>query len=122
MGRKSAESSVKAHLEAGVPASRLVLGIPFYGRGSAPYGALTYYRSITIPEGYSEQWDSEACAPYIADSDGKLVLGFENPRSIALKCDFIRQNGLLGAMYWDYAGDNASGDLRKAVAEGLMKR
>ncbi|MDE5585910.1 MAG: glycosyl hydrolase family 18, partial [Muribaculaceae bacterium] len=60
MGRKSAESSVKAHLEAGVPASRLVLGIPFYGRGSAPYGALTYYRSITIPEGYSEQWDSEA--------------------------------------------------------------
>ena len=120
MGRKSAESSVKAHLDAGVPASKLVLGIPFYGRGSDPYGALTYYRSIKVPEGYTEQWDSEACAPYIADSDGKLVLGYENPKSIALKCDFIREKGLLGAMYWDYAGDNAAGDLRKAVADGIM--
>ena len=121
MGRKSAESSVKAHLDAGVPASKLVLGIPFYGRGSDPYGALTYYRSIKVPEGYTEQWDSEACAPYIADREGKLVLGYEDPRSIALKCGYIKQNGLLGAMYWEYSGDNAEGNLRKAVAEGIMQ-
>ena len=120
MGRKSAESSVKAHLDAGVPASKLVLGIPFYGRGSGPYGALTYYRSIKVPEGYTEQWDSEACAPYIADSEGKLVLGYEDPRSIELKCGYIKANGLLGAMYWEYGGDNADGDLRRAVAESLM--
>ena len=119
LGKKSAESSVKAHLDAGVPASKLVLGLPFYGRGSSPYGALTYYRSIEVPEGYTEEWDSEACAPYVADSEGKLVLGFENPRSIALKCEYIKEKGLLGAMYWEYSGDNAEGDLRKAVAEGL---
>lgn len=121
MGRKSAESSVKAHLDAGVPASKLVLGIPFYGRGSDPYGALTYYRSIKVPEGYTEQWDSEACAPYIADGEGKLVLGYEDPRSIELKCGYVKANGLLGAMYWEYSGDNADGDLRKAVADSLMR-
>ena len=120
LGQHSAESAVNAHLKAGVPASKLVMGLPFYGRGTGPYSNFTDYRRLKVAEGCTECWDSIACAPYIADIDGKLVLGYENPRSIALKCDFIREKGLLGAMYWDYAGDNEAGELRKAVAEGIM--
>lgn len=119
-GRHSAESAVAAHLKAGIPAEKLTLGLPFYGRGKGPYGNFTDYRRLKIADGCEERWDPIACAPYIADSDGKLVLGFEDPRSIALKCDFIREKGLLGAMYWDYAGDNEAGELRKAVADGIM--
>ena len=121
LGEASAESAVAAHLKAGVPAGKLTLGLPFYGRGKGPYSNFTDYRNLKIMEGCSERWDSDACAPYIADSEGTLVLGYENPRSIALKCDFIKDKGLLGAMYWDYAGDNAAGDLRKAVADAIMR-
>lgn len=120
LGRHSAESAVEAHLKAGVPASKLILGLPFYGRGNGPYSNFTDYKRLMIADGCEECWDSIACAPYIADSEGILVLGYENLQSIALKCNFIREKRLLGAMYWDYAGDNEAGDLRKAVADGIL--
>lgn len=121
LGQHSAESAVTAHLNGGVPASKLVLGLPFYGRGTGPYSNFTDYRRLKVAEGCTECWDSIACAPYIAASDGKLVLGYDNPRSIALKCDFIKGKGLLGVMYWDYGGDNEAGELRKAVAEEILQ-
>ena len=118
----SAEQALEAHLKAGVPASKLVLGIPFYGIGKSPYGNYVSYRDIRQKQGCSERWDSIACVPYMADSIGNLVLTYDNPRSISIKCDFIKEHGLLGAMYWNYAGDNTRGDLRKAVAEGILRR
>lgn len=121
-GELTTDLAVKKHIAAGVPPSMLVVGIPFYGRGAEPYGNFCDFRSIDIPEGYTEQWDSTAMAPYIADSDGKLVLGFDNQRSIAAKCEYILNKGLRGAMYWDYAGDDDKGTLRKTVADAVLGR
>lgn len=115
----SCEGAVKAHVEAGVPIYRLVLGVPFYGRGGEVMKSRDY-KDIR-PEGeFVEMWDDVAQAPYIADKDGNLVLGYDNPRSLALKCGFIKGKGLLGAMYWDYAGDNESGDLQKVLSKELL--
>lgn len=114
----SCEGAVKAHVEAGVPVYRLVLGVPFYGRGGEVMKSRDY-KDIR-PEGeFVEMWDDVAQAPYIADKEGNLVLGYDNPRSLSLKCGFIKENGLLGAMYWDYAGDNGSGDLQKTLSKEL---
>lgn len=115
------ESSVKAHLAAGVPAGKLVLGMPFYGR--AAVGAHgSDYKDITVPENGKIVFDSIAMVPYVADSTGTMVLGFENPTSIAAKCEFIENNGLLGAMYWDADGDNAEKELTTAVFNGVMNQ
>lgn len=115
----SCKGAVKAHVEAGVPVYRLVLGVPFYGRGGEVMKSRDY-KDIR-PEGeFVEMWDDVAQAPYIADKDGNLVLGYDNPRSLSLKCGFIKENGLLGAMYWDYAGDNGSGDLQKTLSKELL--
>lgn len=115
----SCEGAVKAHVEAGVPIYRLVLGVPFYGRGGEVMKSRDY-KDIR-PEGeFVEMWDDVAQAPYIADKDGNLVLGYDNPRSLTLKCGFIKENGLLGAMYWDYAGDNGSGDLQNTLSKELL--
>lgn len=119
-GENSAESALKAYLDAGVPAEKLTLGLPFYGRGMEPYTDFVDYKDIAIKPGCKEMWDMKACAPYIADADGQLVLGFENIKSISQKCDFIKENKLLGAMYWDYDGDNANHDLAKAVADKIL--
>lgn len=121
-GSMSAEIAVRSHLDRGVPPNKIVLGIPFYGIGTGPYRNGVLYRDIKLAEGCSEQWDSVAGVPYIADSTGALVLTYDDPRSIALKCDFIRENGLLGAMYWNYESDNRTGDLRKAVADGILRQ
>ena len=76
---------------------------------------------MIVSIGFTFHIHDTAKAPYLADSTGRMVYTYETPRSIALKCKFIRQNNLLGAMYWDYDGDDAEGTLRNAVHENLFK-
>ena len=45
---------------------------------------------------------------------------FENPRSIVLKCEFLKEQGLLGAMYCGYSQDDYLGTMQKTVYEGVM--
>ena len=51
---------------------------------------------------------------------GVFYLGYDNPRSIAIKGDWIRQKGLLGLMYWSYDEDDSKGTLRTAVWNAVM--
>ena len=115
----TSEGAVMAHIEAGVPASQLVLGVPFYGRGGTVMRNRDY-RDIKSEGEFVELWDEKAQVPYLADKDGNLVLGYDNPRSLTLKCKFIKEKGLLGGMYWDYAGDTDEGDLQKVLAKELL--
>lgn len=115
----TSEGAVKAHIEAGVPAAQLVLGVPFYGRGGAVMKGRDF-RDIKGDDEFVEMWDEKAMVPYLADKDGNLVLGYDNPKSLTLKCNFIKENGLLGGMYWDYAGDTDNGDLQKTLAKELL--
>lgn len=122
-GWVTSDEAVQAHLRAGIPAEKLVLGVPFYGRGDSSYGDYVDYRNINGPKsGHSEVWDDIAQVPYYCDKNGTLVLGFENKRSIAAKCDYANAKGLLGVMYWDYSGDNNAGDLSKEIADKILKR
>lgn len=118
-GDMTASAAVNAHITAGVPPSKLILGIPFYGRGRHPYDNFVDYGKIKLASGCSEQWDSIAMVPYIADKSGKVVLSYDNPESIRIKCDFIKAAGLKGAMYWDYSGDNGDSELRKAIKRNI---
>lgn len=120
-GWMTTEEALQAHLKAGIPAEKLVLGMPFYGRGDSSYGDFVDYNDIAGPkEGHKEIWDDIAKVPYYCDKSGTLVLGFENVHSIGIKCDYIIENGLHGAMYWEYSGDNAKGDLSKEIASKIL--
>ena len=132
-GDCTADEAVKAHLAAGVPAQKLVMGVPFYGRGSAEFAAGLDYREIgaalSAAPGFTECWDEVGMVPYIAAPDGRCVFSYDNVRSLGIKCDYIEAQGLKGAMYWDYCGDNctsfagspAAGDLASTLASRLLK-
>ena len=101
----------------------LVLGIPFYGPGADPILPFYVdYKNIDTLRNYTACWDSTAQVPYATDSTGMMVCTYEDPRSIALKCDFIHEKKLLGVMYWEYNTDNSKGDLRRATFDGMMKK
>ncbi len=121
-GRMTASTAVEAHLQAGVPASKLVMGMPFYGRGGKDYPNFQDFNKIDFAKGYRECWDETAKVPYLIDKNGTFVFGYENPRSLAIKCQYILKKELLGGMYWDYSGDNEQGDMRRTVYEGLIER
>ena len=122
---RSCDESVALHLAAGVPYKKMTLGMAFYGRDdrnafTAGSGDnFVYYRDITT-DGYTECWDDKAMVPYLTDSSGKMVLSYDNERSIGLKADYVKDKGLLGAMYWAAEGDDATHTLSRAISTRLL--
>jgi chitinase len=132
----STDQSVRAFENAGVPAEKIVLGIPFYGHawGQVPdvnHGFLqsgkqvpnfqTPYRIISanlLNQGYVRYWDAAASAPYLYNAQTHIFVSYEDPESIAAKGHYVLQNKLAGIMFWEYFGD-ANGTLLKAVNQSL---
>ena len=121
-GSGSGEEGVKAHQAAGMPLDKLVLGIPFYGRGNnKDIKGFVHYRDLIKLTGFESKWDAVAKVPYLVNAAGEMVCSYESPESIKLKAAFINANNLRGAMYWEYAGDTDDGLLSKTVFEEVMK-
>lgn len=112
------DKSVRHHLAQGVPAGKLVMGVPFYGRGGKELKGRDF-RNIEAGDGYELIFDNTAKVPFMVNSDGVPVVGYDDAHSLSLKCDYILNNDLLGVMYWDYAGDDDHGTLRNLLASRL---
>lgn len=116
------DDAVKNHLAAGVPPEKMVLGLAFYGRGKKGFPRQRDLTQAHLVEGdYTFRWDPKGQVPYIVDASGELVFGYENESSLAIKAEYILEQGLKGGMYWSYEGDNAEGDLRRCVFKVLNR-
>ena len=58
----------------------------------------------------------------LCHQNGSFYCGYDNPRSIAAKGEWILKNGMKGMMFWDYEGDDTMGTLRKALWNAVMKK
>lgn len=123
--KRSVDSAVREFIAAGVPPAKVVVGVPFYGRawagiegeGTGPYqpGSRPTTRietnygpmSTTLIDrgGFVRMWDSQAQAPYLWNKETRTFISYEDPESLRLKCAYIREKGLAGAMFWEYYGD-----------------
>lgn len=117
----SADTAVRICLDSGIPASRLVLGCAFYGRGwdvsdrssnglYAPVASecISYsYRRLALSyinnNGYGRYWDDHAKAPYLWN--GKHFITYDDPESLGHKASYIKTQGLGGVMFWEYSQD-----------------
>jgi chitinase len=67
---------------------------------------------------FTEHWDDEAKVPWLSvqSADGKplFALSYENPRSVAIKADYIKARAW-GAMFWEYGADDQN-QLAKQLA------
>ncbi len=119
----SCDESVAKHFNAGVPYDKIVLGIPFYGHGDGKaYDDYVDYKDIVIDgTKFTPLWDDTAMVPYVADATGKMVLTYDNAKSVGLKAEYVLQKGLAGAMYWNIEADDAGFTLGNAVASRLLK-
>ena len=121
-GRITVSEAVEAHIRNGVPKEKLCLGMPLYGRGDHGNAILDKYMKTGYTAGlYQEHWDAVGQVPYLTDWSGQLVWAAENPLSIAAKCQYIIDRGLLGGMYWETTEDNAQLDLMRTIHLSLMR-
>ena len=133
---RAADKAVKQYLAAGVPASKLVLGVPFYGRAFtdvAPehnglqqkygkfFGAPSW-RELTADyigkHGYVRYWDEQAQVPYLWNAKTRSFVSYEDPQSLQLKTGFIKSQHLGGAMYWEQSLDQDD-QLLEVLVKGL---
>ncbi len=132
----SVDASVKAYLQAGVPAKKIVLGVPFYGHAWNDVNDIDHglfqpggeahieadYKDIVqslLPNGYIRYWDSAASVPYLYNPSTHTFVSYEDVQSVTLKCSYVVKHKLGGIMFWDYSGD-PDGVLLKAIHTSLI--
>lgn len=104
----------------GIPAEKLLLGLPFYGfvleaeqiKGPSNGGRYINYNEIILnwaAGGWRYSWDDTAMVPYLTRVQPGQVITFDTPESIGIKCDFARVSRLRGVMIWALGQDLLQG-------------
>ncbi|MFL9584832.1 glycoside hydrolase family 18 protein [Stenotrophomonas sp. AB1(2024)] len=128
------EGAVQYYRQHGVPNDKLVLGVPFYGRGfkvttesadglyqpySAPFDAGEWRRikqEFLGKPGWQRHWHPMAQSPWLYNAADKVFISYEDPASIALRADYAKEQNLRGVFTWELTGDDDEGSLLKAMA------
>ena len=121
--KMSCDEAVTKHHNAGIPYNKMTLGMAFFGRVDRTIlqgDELDYNEILPIMGDYIRCWDPGAMVPFLTTASGTMVLSYDDEESIGLKADYVKQKGLLGAMYWDIEADDSNWTLGKAVASRLI--
>jgi chitinase len=116
----------------GIPGSKLLLGIGFYGRGwtgvtqSAPGGSATGPAPATYEAGTEDYKVLRTRCPATGTVAGTAYAhcgnqwwSYDTPSTIGGKMAYVRNQGLRGAFFWELSGDTTSGELITAMRGGL---
>jgi len=121
----SADKAIKAYIAAGVPASKIVMGIAFYGRNlllkatankgigdtilssANSYGkGYTFLKdSLLNKKGFVAYQDEDAKAPYLFNPQTKTFISYDDEWSVDHKCQYVLKHQLGGVMFWEYSSD-----------------
>ena len=135
--RNSSADAVEGHIRAGVPASKIVLGLPFYGRGwgkvedkdNGLFQPATGERSFISHDklakeyinknGFVRYWDDEAKAPYLWNPTSKTFISYADEASFVPKIEYVKAKKLAGVMFWEYIYDLEQDKLLNKLVRGL---
>jgi chitinase len=142
----SVSATIRGYREAGVPPSKMVVGIPFFGHGwtgvppvnhglfqtsvhpaPTPPGDVldraghASFRALNRLPGFGSFNDKSAGAHWIFNVHTGTFWSFDDQKLILDKVKFVKSSGLAGAMVWDLKDDTPNASLTKAMAAALRR-
>lgn len=137
------DSAVRSYLKREVPKDKVVVGVPFYGRGwrgvTGGKDGLFAKRGPGLPKGtwedglfdykdlaanyvgkYRRHWHDEAKVPWLYDEKAGVTISYDDEESMRIKARYVADGGLGGVMAWELSGDDAKGTLLGAL-HGVLR-
>ncbi|GEA81184.1 glycosyl hydrolase family 18 protein [Cellulomonas uda] len=128
----NSEDAVNKLIAKGIPASKILLGVGFYGRGwtgvtqSAPGGSATGAAPGTYEAGIDDYKVLKNRCPATGTVGGTAYAkcgnewwSYDTPATIATKTAWATSKGLGGAFFWELSGDTSNGELISALKSGI---
>jgi chitinase len=128
----SIESSIASYKARGIPESKLLMGLPFYGYswtavastnnglfqpGRADHADRPYNYIRTLSAAFSTYRDPRSQAPWLFD--GETFWTYEDPVSVRYKVSYARSEHLAGVMIWELSNDTADAELLTVAYRSL---
>ncbi|MDI2131594.1 glycoside hydrolase family 18 chitinase [Yinghuangia seranimata] len=126
------DAAIQKYLSKGVPASKINLGIGFYGRGwtgvtqDAPGGTATGPAPGTYEQGIEDYYKLKTQCPVTGTVAGTAYAhcgtnwwSYDTPATVTGKMAYAKAQNLRGAFFWEFSGDTANGELIAALDAGL---
>ena len=128
----NSDAAIQKLKSKGIPSSKLLLGIGFYGRGwtgvtqEAPGGTATGAAPGTYEAGIDDYKVLKNRCPANRTIAGTAYAkcgnewwSYDTPATIGGKMSYVRTQGLGGAFFWELSGDTSNGELITALSGGL---
>ncbi|WP_419997873.1 glycosyl hydrolase family 18 protein [Streptomyces boninensis] len=128
----NSDAAIQKLKSKGVPASKLLLGVGFYGRGwtgvtqATPGGTATGPAPGKYEQGIDDYKELKSKCPATGTIAGTAYAkcgsewwSYDTPATIGGKMTYAKDQGLGGAFFWEFSGDTASGELVTAVKNGI---
>jgi chitinase len=124
----NSDAAIQKLKSKGIPSSKLLLGIGFYGRGwtgvtqAEPGGSATGAAPGTYEAGIEDYKVLKDRCPATGTVAGTAYAfcgdqwwSYDTPSTIAGKMSYVSDQGLGGAFFWELSGDTTNGELISAM-------
>ena len=109
-----------------LPASKINLGVPFYGRTYADCmglyahhkgadtvhfadGDCFYYDVVACRDKFTRRWDDRAKVPYLVSSSWNTFVSYDDEESVGYKARYVVDHHACGVIIWEITGDYLPG-------------
>jgi chitinase len=125
--QRNVDAAVTGYLAAGVPADKIVVGIPFYGKSWGGVADVNHglfqkhakssgergldYRNLAanyVDKRGTRYWHEQAKAPWLFDEKKGLMICYDDEQSVTLKCQYVLDHKLGGVMFWELSEDDGT--------------
>lgn len=128
----NSDNAIQLLKSKGIPASKILLGVGFYGRGwtgvtqAAPGGSATGAAAGTYEAGIDDYKVLKSKCPATGTVGGSAYAfcgnnwwSYDTPQTLVGKMDYVHQQGLAGTFFWELSGDTADGELIRVIGNSM---